>query len=192
MFICKFCSKDHKRLSDLSLHEKHCKLNPSRVQRTKGGSFKPGLATGKASTPEKEKLRISRIQEKAKRNNGGLREGSGRGKSGWYKGFYCRSSWELAFVIYHLDHNSNIQPCKEVRTYTFEGKIRKYYPDFLLNGSVIEIKGYLTEQWKQKHSENPDIVLKTFKDLEVELSYVKSKYGESYLDLYEEKLAELA
>lgn len=33
-------------------------------------------------------------------NMGGLRHGSGRGKKGWYKGFYCRSTWELAWLVY--------------------------------------------------------------------------------------------
>ena len=35
---------------------------------------------------------------------GGKRHGSGRGKKGWYKGYYCDSTWELAWVIYQLDH----------------------------------------------------------------------------------------
>lgn len=34
----------------------------------------------------------------------GPKRGGGRGKSGWYKGFWCDSSWELAFLIYHLEH----------------------------------------------------------------------------------------
>lgn len=36
---------------------------------------------------------------------GGYRKGSGVGKSGWYNGIYCDSSWELAYVIYHIDNN---------------------------------------------------------------------------------------
>jgi len=36
---------------------------------------------------------------------GGKRIGSGRGKSGWYKGYWCDSSWELAYVIYNIDHD---------------------------------------------------------------------------------------
>ena len=35
---------------------------------------------------------------------GGYRRGSGRGKKGWYKGYWCDSSWELAWVIYSLEH----------------------------------------------------------------------------------------
>ena len=36
--------------------------------------------------------------------SGGLRHGSGRGKKGWYKGYWCDSTWELAWVIYQLDN----------------------------------------------------------------------------------------
>ena len=36
---------------------------------------------------------------------GGYKPGSGRGKQGWYKGYWCDSSWELAFVMYCLYNN---------------------------------------------------------------------------------------
>lgn len=39
------------------------------------------------------------IREKSA-NNGGYREGSGRGNKGRYKGIHCDSSWELAFVLW--------------------------------------------------------------------------------------------
>lgn len=42
-------------------------------------------------------------------SSGGKREGSGRGKRGWYKGYYCDSSWELAWVIYNLDHGNQFK-----------------------------------------------------------------------------------
>lgn len=32
---------------------------------------------------------------------------AGRSKCGTYRGIYCRSSWELAFVIYNLEHGIN-------------------------------------------------------------------------------------
>jgi hypothetical protein len=31
--------------------------------------------------------------------SGGLKEGTSRGKSGWYKGYWCDSSYELAFNL---------------------------------------------------------------------------------------------
>ena len=39
-----------------------------------------------------------------KGGSGGYREGSGRSKSGYYKGIYCGSTYELAWMIYQLDN----------------------------------------------------------------------------------------
>lgn len=217
MLLCKFCNTEKfQKLLSLRNHERGCKFNPNRE--VLGKPFRDGVPAwnagltkdtdarvnaqalslksngkvkGVAATPEQELKRRQKIKEKSK-NNGGLRLGSGRGKSGWYKGFYCRSSWELAFVIFHLDHSSNIAPCREVRYYTWKGRVRKYYPDFVLNGQVIEIKGYITDQWRQKHLENPDIVLMTRNELSGVIDYVINKYGRDFVVLYEEKLAESA
>ena len=82
---------------------------------------------------------------------GGIRRGGGYGKHGWYKGYWCDSSWELAWVIYNLDHGIKFERCKEKFEYEFEGKKYHYYPDFKLeNGTYVEIKGYETSRWKTK------------------------------------------
>jgi hypothetical protein len=70
--------------------------------------------------------------------SGGVRAGSGRAIPGWYKGIYCGSTYELAWVIYNLDH--------AVPFIRFPGEIRTatvcYVPDFLIGNRIIEIKGY--------------------------------------------------
>ena len=157
MFKCNFCSKEFSRKEGASHHTKYCRDNTNRVRRT--GGFKVGTSTGKASTPEKEKLRISRISEKAKLNNGGYRQGSGRGKKGWYKGFFCDSSYELAFVIYCLEHNKTITRNLIRRKYIWEGRERNYIPDFFVDNEFIEIKGYKTKQWEAKLKCNPDVIV---------------------------------
>lgn len=48
---------------------------------------------------------------------GGYVINSCRGKHGWYKGIYCDSTYELAYVIYCLDHNIPIRRCEEVFEY---------------------------------------------------------------------------
>ena len=48
----------------------------------------------------------------------GYHPGAGFGKSGWYRGIWCDSSWQLAFVIYHLDHNLNIVRNKQRRIWS--------------------------------------------------------------------------
>lgn len=54
--------------------------------------------------------------------SGGLKEGTSRGKHGWYKGYWCDSSYELAFLIYCLDHKIKIERNREGFEYVFEGK----------------------------------------------------------------------
>ena len=102
--------------------------------------------TGKASTPEKEELRKKKISETMAKNPnaGGYRKGSGRGKQGWYKGIYCDSSWELAFLVYYLDHNMNIKRCEERREYFYNNEKHTYIPDFITDEGIVEIKGYKT------------------------------------------------
>lgn len=117
---------------------------------------------------------------------GGYRENSGRGKSGWYKTIYCNSSWELAWVIYQLDHNVSFRRNNQSFTYVYEGVSHKYYPDFQLsNGNYVEIKGYETPQWKAKLNQFPypiQVLLK--KEMEPILEYVYKKYGKNFTCLY--------
>lgn len=81
-----------------------------------------------------------------RQTSGGYRERSGRGKSGTYKGIFCNSTYELAWVIYRLDHNL---PVKRFPGYLTDGKI-KYYPDFIDDDTIIEIKGYHTSKVDEK------------------------------------------
>lgn len=49
--------------------------------------------------PQSEETK-RKMSETCKINAGGYRPGSGIGKQGWYKNYWCDSSWELAYVIY--------------------------------------------------------------------------------------------
>ena len=62
---------------------------------------------GKYSDEIKELERRNKISKSSKENrkSGGIRKGSGRGKKGTYKGYWCDSSYELAWVIYNIDKN---------------------------------------------------------------------------------------
>ena len=118
-------------------------------------------------------------------HTGGYREGSGRGKQGWYKGIHCDSSWELAFLVYHLDHNLYIERCKEKRQYVWNNKQHTYYPDFITNDGIIEIKGYSTDQWKSKEEQNPDVIVLYKDDMKLYLDYVINTYGTDFIKLYD-------
>ena len=117
---------------------------------------------------------------------GGLRPNAYKKyKSGWYKGFHCDSSWELAFVMYHLDHNLYIKRNKQFRTYVYNNKQYKYYPDFITENGIIEIKGYTSEKWEAKITQNPDIKVLYRNDMKVYLDYVIDKYGKDFIKLYD-------
>lgn len=144
-----------------------------------------GKSKGIASTPEKELERKKKISETMKKNHlsGGYRKGSGRGHEGWYKGIFCDSSWELAFLVYYLEHNLYIERCKEKRKYIFENKEHTYIPDFITNEGIIEIKGYKTEQSEAKRLQNPDIKYLYEKDIKYCLDYTINKYGNKYWEV---------
>lgn len=118
-------------------------------------------------------------------NCGGVRKGSGRSKSGWYNEIYCGSTYELAWVIWMLEHNQPFIRNTEGFDYVYNDSMHKYYPDFIVNGKYVEIKGYEIEKdtYKWKMFPHPLIVLKK-KDLKEMLDYAKQKYGNDLALLY--------
>lgn len=207
MNTCFHCQKIFSNKGGLATHQPYCRSNPNKIKKinspnahAKKGSTpwnkgKEGLqtawnkgilgsTTGKGATEEKEVARKEKIAQKAKISNGGYRQGSGRGKKGWYKGFFCDSSWELAYVVYCLEHNIDIKRNNEKRQYTWQGIIKNYIPDFIVEGSLTEIKGFKTEQWMAKLEANKDIKVLYEKDLEDIIKYVVNKYGKDYIKLY--------
>lgn len=152
-----------------------------------------GKSTGKASTDEKEIERRIKISETMKANPkaGGLRKGSGRGKKGWYKGYWCDSSWELAWVIYQLDHKIKFERNWNGFEYRYNNKKHLYYPDFVIENDYYEIKGRkcyedLDNKNKEKINQfNGNLFVLYYKDVKPYLEYVISKYGNDFIKLYE-------
>lgn len=134
------------------------------------------------SEERKEKIR------EGLRNNriGGYIKGCGRGKKGWYKGYWCDSSWELAWVIYHLEHDIKFERNTIRYTYIYEGEEHKYLPDFIVNDELVEIKGYWTEQVDAKIKQCPKAIKLIDKaGIKPYIDYVVSKYGRDFTSLYE-------
>ena len=114
---------------------------------------------------------------------GGYRKGSGRGHKGFYKGFFLDSTWELAFLIYHLDNNSNIKRCDKKLEYEFDGEKHFYNPDFEIDGIIYEIKGFKTNitEEKLKHlPENSKVLY--YDDMLFYINYCKDKYNVKHLE----------
>jgi hypothetical protein len=117
---------------------------------------------------------------------GGYRKGSGRGKSGRYNGYWCDSSYELAWIIYNLEHGIKFKRNTEKFSYVFEGIERKYIPDFIVNKEYVEIKNYKSAVTDAKINQFPFKIKILYKnDLEDIFKYVINKHGKDFIKLYE-------
>ena len=122
--------------------------------------------------------------------SGGYRQGSGRSKSGYYKGIYCGSTYELCWVIHSLDHG--------IKFTRFPGCVEKdnikYFPDFLLDDgkTIIETKGYEKQSSvdiKTSVAESFGYMVKVLRkdDLQYAFDYVYNTYNtKHYHTLYDE------
>lgn len=128
------------------------------------------------------------------KHRGGYREGSGRSYSGRYKGIFCGSSYELAWVIYNLDHDIAFE--------RFDGVLQndkvKYIPDFYIRqtNTIVEIKGFVADQEKLNNKiqlvkdSGYNISILFENDLQHIFKYVKNKYGNDFIKLYENESCE--
>jgi hypothetical protein len=113
----------------------------------------------KASSEEVESERRRKISESMKKNPlaGGYRKGSGVGKGCWHHSpiagdVYLDSTYEKR-VAKCLDEN-NVMWERNIERFPYEyaGKTHFYIPDFKIEGTFVEVKGYVTEKdiakWK--------------------------------------------
>lgn len=140
------------------------------------------------TSAERETISIQRSKTAKSYGNGGYREKSGNSKKGYFRGVYCQSTYELVWVIYNLDHAVEFIRNKTAFVYEFEGKTRKYYPDFYLikDQKYVEIKGRMTNNDHAKLDQFPaEIILLMKSDMNEMFNYVYLKYGRNLIDLFE-------
>lgn len=209
-YKCPYCNKDfHKNGIGTHIYRNHTeegkKHNPNK-------GYENGTRTvwnkgKKFSQSTKEKISKSltgRKLSKEHRQNlsialknstivGGCRKGSGIGKSGWYKNYWCDSSWELAFVIYNLEHNIPFKRNTEKFSYQFKGQNFNYYPDFIINNNeYIEIKNFDTEKTIAKYKYFPyKLTILYGEHMEKYLTYVINKYGNDFYRLYDNNIIDI-
>lgn len=136
---------------------------------------------GKCSDEIKENDRKKRISESMKGNtNWKFNKRHGNGKKGHYKGIYCDSTWELAFLVFYTEHNLFIERTKEKREYVFNNEVHMYCPDFKTDEGVIEVKGRIDKKAIAKHEQHPDIIVYDKYKMKEILEYVTNKYGKEY------------
>lgn len=115
---------------------------------------------------------------------------SGRGHRGWYKGIWCGSSWELAWVLFHLDQHTEFSRCEESFSYQWEGVSRFYTPDFKVGELWVEIKGWESPKWKAKLEAFPypdRLIVLNSEGMQYILSEIKARYGKDFISLYDSR-----
>ena len=98
-YKCPYCNKVFKKLGiGNHIYSVHTEEGLE-VRRTKS-IWNKGL-----TKETSQRVRNVSIGQLKSNKVGGYHKNLGRGKQGSYKGYWCDSSWELAFVIYHLEHD---------------------------------------------------------------------------------------
>jgi hypothetical protein len=109
-----------------------------------------------------------------------------RSHTGWYQGYALDSRWELAYLIYCLDHGKQIERNSKGFPYTFNGKEHRYFPDFRVDGKLVEIKGYRTDISDAKIASVDEPIEVLYKEeLKPIFEYVTTKTGLTINRLHE-------
>jgi hypothetical protein len=189
---CKWSDDDKKRLAELAKNNsKFCGWNRKEKIKKECETCKkefeviPSLKDRNCCSRQCKNEWIKKTDYLKNKGLGGYRINSGTSKRGWYKGYFCGSSWELAWVIYNLEHDIQFKRNTDSFEYTYNGTIKKYYPDFKIDDVYIEIKGYHSKQFDAKQLQFP-YKLKVLHKSELKeiLKYVKDKYGKNFTYLY--------
>lgn len=207
---CIYCGKECKNKNSLAQHECRCKANPKHylIPDTAFGGISHRAPWNKGLTKDTdERVKkntdnvIKHIQtygswwqgkhhtDETKHKLAMIQAGNtngNRSKKGYYKGIWCGSSYELAYLIYCLEHNIGIERCTEYFEYVYKNTKHLYFPDFIVDNTIIEIKGYHTELVDIKTAAVDKPVKVLYKqDLKDILDYVINKYGKDFIKLYD-------
>ena len=183
---CKFCGKECKNDNSLRNHQRLCKLNPERqttcfqdkakqkdIAKIRGSKNqwsdpsytmsdetrkKLSEGTKKRNANESEATKSKRKATIAKKVElGEWHVSLAKDHHYNYNGVDLHGKWELNYAKW-LDANQiKWQRCKDSFLYEYEGKTRRYTPDFYLvdTDEYIEIKGYKTDKDDAKWSQFP-------------------------------------
>lgn len=117
---------------------------------------------------------------------GGIRKGSGHGIKGSYKGIWCDSTYELAFVMYCIDHDIPIHRNTKPYLYKYNGATHRYYPDFIVNNNqIVEIKGFMRDSDYVKVSVVPDLIVILGEQNSKYIEYALHTYGSDFYKFYD-------
>lgn len=95
--------------------------------------------------------RTESLSKALKGKCGGVRRGSGRGHGGWYRGVWCDSTYELAYLAWCELRGITVTRNKQF--FRYGAQQRRYFPDFVHeDGSLVEIKGFVTAESREKEA----------------------------------------
>ena len=114
------------------------------------------------------------------------------------------SSWELAVWIWSKDHNKEIIRQPVTLNYEYNGQSFTYYPDFSIDGQLVELKGpqffdgskmvnpygrTQDDKYEAKHQCALDNNVQIWSSQEIQpiLDYVSQTYSEDFLELFKTK-----
>ena len=136
------------------------------------------------------KVRLKHKESMQKAYSTYTRRTPGKFKYGYYKGVWCDSSWELAYLLYCLDHNILVERNKIGFTYIWQDAPHHYFPDFYLPDieSYVEIKGYKSERDVAKIEQFSErLLVLEAAEMQPILDEIESKYGKNFVELYDKK-----
>lgn len=198
--FCSFCGKQCKNENSLRNHERMCPQNPDPSYREKFNTkgLSGHIAWNKGLTKETDSRVLAYSTTLSDNWNSGMyglrhtltKHSRKAGfKYGWYKDYYCDSSWELAFIIYCLDNDIHVIRNSEYFVFTTkDGKHSKFYPDFIIDDVYYEIKGGYDTNTNEKISQFPKdkhLVLIDSNKITKYLNYAESKYGKQFYTVYD-------
>lgn len=174
---CGFCGFEGKNKSSLSNHIRRCKNNPDRKIET--CSVSKRLETNiKLSKKLKNYYSISENRDKHSSvmkkavldhpESYSIKSVAGRAKTIEYKGIILKGTWEL-IVAEWLDENK-IEWTRPLESfeYFWNGKNRRYFPDFFLvnENLYLEVKGYERDRDLAKWKSVKNLKVLKLKDIE--------------------------
>ncbi len=184
---CEFCKKICKNKNSLAQHELRCPKNPNR----KAYDSFIGFMANETIEEKAKRFEDAHNTLKQRLASGEIKYNSQicyNYKYGTYKGYHCDSSWELAFVIYHLDHNIVIVKNDTPFLYMHNGISHTYYPDFIIDDVYYEIKGYFDDKTLSKIRDFPNdkqLIVLDYAKVKKYLDYCEATYGKDYIRLYD-------
>lgn len=152
------------------------------------GMFSKRFCSRKCLQQYKNKIiqRITKLRCERGEFGGNNCEAYRKNKCGWYKGIYCGSSWELAFVLWKTYNGFTVQRSNKILPYEYNGKTLNYYPDYEIDGITYEIKGFEDDKSLIKHQTYPWIEYYNKTKMKPIIKQVKKIFGNNFTQLLEQ------